>query len=399
MNISAFLRKVARVPETNDEHVGPEIGEKRTTVLGYILLVIMVMVGFGQGQSFIRKIAENIKQPEAPSTCIVVLHDQLDLETRGLSTKSFYYYGFDTFRDCKLTTYELAHGMGALIGTVKPLFDERRVVQSELDTLNASLVAIDAQLGSSKSDYNLSLEEMQAGVPTPVITDQRGVQSALLASREQRKLLADKVAPLEARIKDIDAQIASIAVTHQNALKDEFAWYDSALAWANTLRALLELLFITPLFYFALRRYFIAQGKRSFTAIIWTAVTTIFVLLFAQVVAVFIYDIIPHAFIEVLLKFLAQFKFLASIVQYLLLILVPLLFGGIVYLIQKRVFSGRAVYLRAMKSMKCPNCSMHLRDDMRFCPVCGFQVKEKCPSCGADRYKGLMHCDQCGVRS
>lgn len=398
MQFTAFLRKIAQVPEIKTEHVGSEIGEKRTTLLGYVLLIAMVIVGFGQGQSFINKIAENIDQPQAPSACVEALRSQIDLEVRSLPGTGFYYYGFDTFRECKLTPYELSHGVAAIVAEVKPLLDERHILQSELDTLNASLSGIDTRLRGTKSDYDLSLQEAQAGVPNPIFVDKGGLQANIGATSAERDQLVARIAPLTLRVKELDAKVRDIAVAHQAEIKAEYTQYERELAWANTLRALLELVFLAPLFYFALRRYFIAEGKRAFTAIIWAAVTTIFALLFAQVVAVFIYDIIPHALIEVLLKFFAQFKFIASIAQYLLLILVPALFGGIVYLIQKRVYGGRAVYLRAMKTMKCPNCSMHLRDDMRFCPVCGFQVKEKCPSCGVDRYKGLEHCDKCGVK-
>lgn len=399
MQITSFLRKIANVPPAQAEAVGSEIGEKRTTLLGYVLLTIMVLVGFWQGQTLIDKIASNIKEPEAPSACASALKYRLDSKLPDAYGAPFNYPYIGDFLNCQPNTDELANGLAEVFTKLETLSLERNNLASKINDLEKGRNAADIQLNRSKSDYGLSLEEKQAGVTNPLYGDRPVLQDQIVGSTKDIKATEGELASLNAAVKAIDDEVGSIAEANRAVLTNEFNAYERALAWANTLRALLELLLITPLFWYALRRYFIAQGKRAFTAIIWSAVTIIFAILFAQVVAVFIYDIIPHALIEVLIKLFAQFKFIATIAQYLLLILVPAIFGGIVYLIQRRVYGGKAVYLRAMKNMKCPNCSMHLRDNMRFCPICGFQVKEKCPACGADRYKGLEHCDQCGVKA
>jgi hypothetical protein len=359
----------------------------------------MVLAGIWQGQTLIDKIAANVKQPDAPSSCAYALKYRLDSLLPDAYATPFNYPYTSDFLACKSSVYEASNGLTEVFNQLQVLSLERNNLMSRISDLNNGRNLSNIQLDRAKSDYDLMLQEKQAGVTTPVFNDRVGLQNGVVRSSEELKAVEAQIAPLQARVTEIDNEIKATAESHREVILAEFTAYERELAWANTLRALLELILITPLFWFALRRYFIAAGKRAFTAIIWTAITTIFALLFAQVVAVFIYDIIPHALIEVLIKLFAQFKFIATIAQYLLLLLVPALFGGIVYLIQKRVYGGRAVYLRAMKNMKCPNCSMHLRDDMRFCPVCGFQVKEKCPSCGADRYKGLEHCDQCGVKA
>lgn len=399
MSMISFLRKFARVPPVENEHIGSDIGEKRTTLLGYVLLIIMVFIGIWQGQSLIDKIAANIPQPDAPSSCAYALKYRLESKLPDAYTAPYNYPYIGDFFNCKFSDYENTHGLTQVFGKVEALAVERNDLTAKIGALQNARGETGMLLDRAKSDYSLALQEKQAGVPIPVYQVQPVLQNAVVGNTADIKAIEAQLLPLNDRVLAIDVEMKSIAEANSVALLAEFTLYERALAWANTLRALLELILIAPLFWFALRRYFIAQGKRSFTAIIWAAVTTIFALLFAQVIAVFIYDIIPHALIEVLIKLFNQFKFIATVVQYVLFILVPLLFGGIVYLIQKRVYGGRAVYLRAMKNMKCPNCSMHLRDDMRFCPVCGFQVKEKCPSCGADRYKGLDHCDQCGVKA
>ncbi|HXK38169.1 MAG TPA: zinc ribbon domain-containing protein [Candidatus Paceibacterota bacterium] len=399
MQITSFLRKIANVPEIEAEHVGAEIGEKRTTLLGYILLTAMVLAGIWQGQTLIDKIAANVKQPDAPSSCAYALKHRLDSKLPDAYASPYNYPYVSDFLACKPSAYETSNGLGEVFAKLEVLAFERNTAAQKINDLENGRGDANILLDRAKTDYDLMLQEKQARVAQPVFQNGLGLQNTVIGTSADIKAIEAQLTPLRQRVKEIDAEVKTIAESNREVLSTEFASYERALAWANTLRALLELLLITPLFWFALRRYFIAAGKRSFTAIIWTAITTIFALLFAQVIAVFIYDIIPHALIEVLIKLFAQFKFIATIAQYLLLLLVPALFGGVVYLIQKRVYGGRAVYLRAMKNMKCPNCSMHLRDNVRFCPVCGFQVKEKCPSCGADRYKGLEHCDQCGVKA
>ncbi len=50
---------------------------------------------------------------------------------------------------------------------------------------------------------------------------------------------------------------------------------------------------------------------------------------------------------------------------------------------------------------ECPNCGVKLSADMKFCPVCGTEIKVakiKCPNCGRMITKDDMFCKHCGAK-
>ncbi len=52
------------------------------------------------------------------------------------------------------------------------------------------------------------------------------------------------------------------------------------------------------------------------------------------------------------------------------------------------------------KASECPNCGVKITADMKFCPVCGTEIKVtkiKCPNCGKMITKDDMFCKHCGA--
>jgi len=53
------------------------------------------------------------------------------------------------------------------------------------------------------------------------------------------------------------------------------------------------------------------------------------------------------------------------------------------------------------KTGECPNCGVKISADMKFCPVCGTEIKQtkiKCPNCGKMITKDDMFCKHCGAK-
>lgn len=376
-----------------------EIQERKTTKLGLILLILMVIIGVSQGQGFIHALSQNIPSPQNISSCGYYLKNLVDMG--GQSNRGAYYglYGnSEAVLNCAYSEIERKYSIENIIREIQPLYEKSNSLQKELQTLNAAFYAAQNQINNEKQNYGISLQEKIAQESLTVY-DRSQIKSDLNQLEIQYSSLKSQIDSKNSEITENSNAISSIAQKNITAIRNVFREYSSKNKFVEFERALLLLLLISPVLFYTAKRYFRYKKENSQYTIIWAAVTTIFALLFAQVFFVFIYKVLPIELINKLLAFFAQFGFLVTIGQYILLFIVPAIFGGIVYWIQKKVYNKQAVMRRALKNHKCPSCEMTLRESDRFCPVCSYQIKEKCSNCGLDRIVGLAFCPSCGSKN
>lgn len=382
-----------------------EIQEKKTTKFGAILLFIMVILGLWQGQGFIYSLSGNIPEPQSLSYCSNFLKTLVDSNNKT-STQNYnnfygggnYYYGYNdrNIKNCIYSEIETKYSIKNITEEISPLVDKLAVLQSELQSLNQSLSSAVSIINNEKQNYTISLQEKMAQ-ENNFVFDKGQIKSSLTQAQNEQVNIQNQISKKQAEIDGVSSSITNIAIKNSTAINNVFDDYKSQVKLVQFERALLLLLLISPALAFTVRRYFRYKKENSQYTIIWAAVTTIFALLFAQVFFRFIYEILPRELIAKLIEFFAQFSFLVTILQYVLLFLTPVIFGGIVYWIQKRVYNKEAVMIRSLKTHKCPSCTMSLRESDRYCPVCHYQIKDKC-SCGADRIIGLSFCPNCGAK-
>lgn len=361
----------------------------------------MVIMGVSQGQGFIHALSQNIPRPQNISYCGHYLKNLID--TKGVSNTygSYRMYGNYSNGDisqCLYSELERKYSIGNIIKEINPIFEKSNSLQKELQTLNEAFYATENQIKNKKQNYDISLQEKIAQENLTVY-DSAQIKSDLTQLEVQYNSLKSQIDSKNSEITENNNAISSHAVKNATAVMNVFREYSTKNKLVEFERALLLLLLISPALYFTSKRYFRYKRENSQYTIIWAAVTTIFALLFAQVFLVFVYKVLPVELINRLLAFFKQFGFLVTIGQYLLLFIVPAIFGGIVYWIQKKVYNKQAVMRRALKNHKCPSCEMTLREADRFCPVCSYQIKEKCNNCGLDRVVGLAFCQSCGSKN
>lgn len=398
MKIPFFTKQEESKPEATKPFAPyEEIQEKKTTKLGYILLFIMVMLGVWQGQGFIDSFAQNIKDPEQISECSRYLNGIVDPTASYYGYSSYgYAYNENILSNCKYSLIEQKHSIQGIIAEINLPYTLVQNLQKDLNALQSTEYQLRDSMDREKRNYGISLQEKTAK-ETTVVYNTTQVKTTLMILEEQYSALQSNINQKQAEIDSNNAIIKSIAVRNAAQIKAVFSDYKTELKKVEFKRALLILLLIGPVLFLTTRKYFKQKKENSQYSIIWAAVATIFALLFAQVFFSFIYQILPHELILKLLELFAQFAFLVTIGQYFLLLLTPVLFGGIVYWIQKKVYNKKAVMIRALKSHKCPSCSMSLHESNRYCPVCHYQIKETCESCKGERVVGLAYCPSCGV--
>lgn len=176
-------------------------------------------------------------------------------------------------------------------------------------------------------------------------------------------------------VKKIVTDIASLGPTIQKT-------YDSLVFWYPVKRFVVEVLFIIPLLLITLwwsrRSERNNNGLQTLIASHLLGIIGVFVLIKA---IEFIYDIIPHRLLERLYEILMSWNII-GLLYYIFIFLGIAVTMGIIYLIQKKIFSPERLQAKRADHGQCYLCGEKLMEGATHCIRCGESQEKKCPSCG-----------------
>lgn len=387
--------------EVQDQAYAPyeEIDAKRTSKLGYFFLILMVIFGVAQGQSFLGAINNSVTRPESNSSCLSTLARDAGInpvQDRSWEYIGGYNYGLNK-GDCTFSAREKKFSIDTLYEQIKPIQAEISSTESQISNLRNQYSTLERNRKKAVSEYDVSLQEEMAVTPDAVF-NQGGLQNSIRGIDLQMSQLTGDINRLTRQVENLNAQIKEMVMPYTNSIQSVYDTYSHDVTWYKFKQFMLSLLLVAPLFFFAWHLYHRSKSQRSEYTIIWGGVVATVGIIFAQILLVFVYEILPKEILQKLFDFLAVFEFLWVILYWLGFILVPLFFGFLIYLIQKKFYNKRAVMMRALKSEHCPHCSLKINLGMNHCPVCGYTLKTKCTSCGAMSMKGGSFCQECGVK-
>lgn len=373
-----------------------EIDAKRTSKLGYFFLILMVIFGVWQGNNLLSSIQNTIERPVPNSNCSYTLANYANISI-GYNYYNSYGSEYDT---CVFSKREIALGLDSAYQQIIPLVAENASLQSQASQLQYSLDVKRTNQKRTLDEYQISLIEdvAQNTGSTEGVLDSYELGTSMTSGAETLQSLEQELQILQSRIQSIENRIQTIANTYAPALEQIEKQYQQEIKVHQFITFLISLVLIAPVFYLTWRRYHRAKLERSEYTIIWGGLVAVFGLILAQVALVFTYEILPQGIIQALLSFLTAFKALWILVYWLSFILVPVFFGFLIYLIQKKFYNKEAVVMRALKSGECPGCSLKIHHDMNNCPICGYTLKTKCSHCGAMSLAGGPFCSTCGTK-
>jgi hypothetical protein len=370
-----------------------EIHEKKTTGLGYFMILLMAVFMIIVGETVFSDLKRVPARPVAPAYCIEQITNTS--YSKGSTYRSYppeMFYGGRS--NCSFGATDKRFGLDVIYQQIEPSLKIIADYSKEINNLNGQVSSAQSQIRQLESDYNLSLQEKMAG--EQVLFNQKNIQSRITAQRSaitgyqgQISVLEDKK---DAEEYKIQPQITQLTDRYKEAL----TFYERQVAVYKAKTFGLMLLFVLPFFLVSLNRYFALKRKNSQYTIIATGIMVASSFLFFQIVLTFLYDILPKEWLATLFRIFTQVPFFRYVLYYGSALLVIAIFGGIVYIIQKKIFDPKRVAVRRIKENKCPKCSFKLNDANDFCPHCGLGLKEQCGSCGNKRMVHLNFCSSCG---
>ncbi len=357
-----------------------EIAEKKTTSAGYLLLLVMGIFIIIVGQTIFSDLRQIPTLQVTPAYCTG------DFIENYKSLQNAY--------QCSFSNIDREFGIEEQINRMLPSLQKIAKLNSEINDLIYRNSEIKRQIEHTQTEYDVSLQEKMA--KEEVLYNRSGLQQSITTLRNTISANTETLSTLDSQLQAEIAVVEPSIIPLKTAYLQAQDSFDSANAWYRIKVFCLMLLFVLPIFIFATRWYLSLKKRNSPYTIIAMAVMGSFAILFLQVVLVFLYDIIPHTWIEKIFKIFQSTPILRYVLYYGTVFVVVALFGGIVYLIQRRIFDSRKTAIRRLKDSKCPICSFSINQFEDYCPKCGTTLKETCPHCNNKRIVLLPFCPICG---
>jgi len=385
-----FWRK--ETPTTDAYAPYEEIDAKRTNKLGYFFLILMVIFGVFQGNQFLSSIQETVDRPTPNSNCSSELFSRASDRTTQI-----YYRGYNDNSNCAFSEREIRLGLDKAYEQSKPLYSQIENLQSQINSQENILSNLSRQKTEILDEYQTALIEEMA-TPNDAVLDSQTLGTGYTSQKQNINQVKAEINQLEIKKIKIEQELANLANSYLPSFKKAESEYQFELKKYEFIVFIVSLILISPVFYFVWVRYNQAKLRRSEYTLIWGGAVATFGIILAQILLVFVYEILPRGILEALFAFFAAFEFLWTILFYFSFILVPLFFGSLIYLIQKKLYNKQAVLMRTLKSGHCPGCSLKISPDMNNCPICGYKIKTQCQTCNHMTLSGGKFCSVCGTR-
>ncbi|UOD33816.1 zinc ribbon domain-containing protein [Deferribacteraceae bacterium V6Fe1] len=363
------------------KNIKEDISEVKTSKLGYFLLILMVIFGLTAGNTILRDLSRIPKRPIPPSYCI-----------SGISKYSL--KNIQTMPRCNFNEIDKKFEIDKIYQEILPDLSKLVNLNKQIST-NYSLISKQQnERDKILREYDVSLQEKMA--KEQKIIDKDDLKLRVTNIDKNIEVFNDEIRKLTVE-RDNLANLLSSKVTelqyrYNNAQKK----YDRDVSIYKVKIFFIQFLFVLPLFIFVFRYYLKLKRENSKYTIIWTAINITVALLLAKILLIFIWMILPKNIFKLILSFINKIPFIKYVIYYVAIGIIFSFFGGLVYYIQKKIFSVKAVSYRRFKNKECPGCGFTIYKDSLFCPNCGNSLYEICPSCNEETLRNLKFCQKCG---
>ncbi len=401
-DITSWIREtIFRRPKLTPSIAGEELSEKQTTKLGYFLLFCMFGAIISTAQWSL-SIIQNI--PTAPTNIPSCVENMLSFFDEVNTSHNRYYrdtYSYDySYRDgynsCTLISENPKYDLTAAYDTLLPAYNQWMSIAQSLSDLQSELSTLESQERNTQNNYNTSLTE-------DIANRQNRVYDSTVVSTNLQYIKTQKVT-INTKISELTTSLATLKAQNRTQVSDlklrvdvAEESYRKAYLLYKFIIAVLSLLFSGMVFAVLYKFYVRYKLTNSPHTVIFSVATFAYGIILLQVLLMFLWDIIPHKLLGILLGWISIFTPLLFLVQFLWPVIIIAIFGFLVYRIQKRLYSPQNILKRFVSDKKCPNCGNAVDITKPYCPLCAHEVQIHCPKCQALTLKGMPYCSGCGA--
>lgn len=272
--------------------------------------------------------------------------------------------------------------------------------------LNTKIRQNDNRLAQISKSYNTRLFERIAQMPNNVeLSNAKNEYDSILADTKNLK----EGLALIAKVDSLEGFAAYTQYLQANKVsfmqeKKSYRFWQPFKAYAHMFVFILPLLLFFGFWYArAKRQQLLQKAYNPVVKIISAHISLILVLPLFWYSITLIYHVLPKTLLKNLIEFLVDIG-LISLLNYFAILLVVLIFGGLIYWVQKRTVAKKksAANLKSLSRFvslsKCFDCGYKVDYTKPFCPFCGTGLHEECTFCKHTMNKNESFCSHCGKK-
>ncbi len=277
---------------------------------------------------------------------------------------------------------------------------ENRDLLSRLDQTQRAIATLEQENQTIRSQYDSTLLEQIAGQPQSQSINQVDATQAR-ATLERNQISLEQRRQQE---RDLQAQLAQTPTSQAflTLLKDDHQFqavdrgFQRASFWHPTVQLLFQGLFLLPLVGVAWGVYRAAE-RRGYGLVAlqsWHLLVIFSIPLVIKLFEVLQFGALFSWLSQVVVGLLGGLLFL---INYLYIVLVPLVGYGLIKFFQKVVLNPRLQVAGRVQKQKCIRCAKKLHPGDAYCPHCGYSQAVACHHCHQPTYPYLSYCRHCGA--
>jgi len=277
---------------------------------------------------------------------------------------------------------------------------ERQTLTKQLNDTQAEIVSFTQKNNTIRQQYDSTLLEEIAGQERDRSINNVGAAEARQEIERNERAIAQR----ETTLKELKAELVALPESQaflsllNNDAKFEQVdnGYQRASFWYPSIQLLFQGLFLLPLIVIASAVHRFAQRRNyGYVALISWHLFVIFCIPLVWK----LFEFLQVGFlVELLLELLeVLFGGLRFLLNYLQILLIPVIGFGIIKFFQKVVFNTRLQAANRIQKGRCVRCAKRIRKHDEHCPHCGYAQYQECHNCHSPTYKHLPHCKHCGA--
>ncbi|MEO1394891.1 MAG: hypothetical protein AAFV90_18455 [Cyanobacteria bacterium J06634_5] len=276
---------------------------------------------------------------------------------------------------------------------------ENNAIAQRINDAQAEINSFRNSNATIRQQYDSTLLEEIAGQPREQSINAVEAAAAKREIEQNDRAIAQREDTLEglkdSLLKAPESQAFLDFLADNAAFSSVDSGYNKARFWYPSIQLLFQGLFLLPLIAIASTLHRFAQRKNyGYIALIsW------------HLLAIFTIPLIWKVFEFLQIGFI--FSWLADVIQalfgglrfllnYLQILIIPVIGFGIIKFFQKVVFNTRLQAANRVQNRKCVSCGKKIRKYDVHCPHCSYRQYQECNHCHNLTYRHLPYCKHCG---
>ncbi|MEL6158362.1 MAG: hypothetical protein AAFQ40_08235 [Cyanobacteria bacterium J06623_5] len=277
---------------------------------------------------------------------------------------------------------------------------ENRAIAKRINDTEAEIISFTSKNSTIRQQYDSTLLEEIAGQPREQSINAVEAAQARAEIEANDRAIAQREAILETLKSELIETPASQALLALLNNEQEFQkvddGYNRAAFWYPSIQLFFQGLFLLPLVVITSLIHRFAQRKNyGYVALIsWHLLVIFCIPLLWKIFEFLQVGFLVELILDLIEVLLGGLRFLLN---YLQILIIPVIGFGIIKFFQKVVFNTRLQAANRVQNMRCIRCAKKIRKHDIHCPHCSYAQYHECHSCHNLTYQHLPHCKHCGA--